>query len=196
MKITLASRVLSVSLLAAALPVFAAAQQPSNDAQQTDKQQKDAKPGSAAAPAAPNTSAAPTSSTPVKPKKVWTYDDVSSLKGGVSVVGEKNKSSSSSYGPATARNGDKEYEAQWLRQLRTKLQTQLDAIDKKIQDLRGFKADNSSPSGGINPHHGYSMTPIPDQIQQLEEKKKQIQAQIDAVDEAARRKGIEPGELR
>jgi hypothetical protein len=184
------SRVFCVSLLAAALPVFAAAQQPSNAPQQTDRQQKDAKPATSPAPATP------TASTPAKPKKVWTNDDVGSLKDGVSVVGEKNKSSASSYDPYAARNGNKEYQAQRLRQQRARLQAQLDAADKKIQDLRDFKADNSSPSGGINPHHGYSMTPVSDQIQQLEEKKKQIQAQIDAVDDAARKQGIEPGELR
>jgi hypothetical protein len=62
--------------------------------------------------------------------------------------------------------------------------------------LRNFKADNSSASGGINPNHGYSMTPIPDQIKQLEEKKKQMQDRIDAVMDEARKKGIEPGQLR
>jgi len=36
----------------------------------------------------------------------------------------------------------------------------------------------------------------PDQIKQLEEKKKQIQDKIDAVTDEARKKGLEPGQLR
>ena len=40
------------------------------------------------------------------------------------------------------------------------------------------------------------MTPVADQIQQLEDKKKQIQDHMDAVLDEARKKGIEPGQLR
>ena len=83
----------------------------------------------------------------------------------------------------------------YRNQLR-RLQTQLDAADKKIEDLRNFKAENSSASGGIDPNRGYFMTSIPDQIKQLEEKKKQLQEKIDAVTDEARKKGIEPGRLR
>lgn len=45
-------------------------------------------------------------------------------------------------------------------------------------------------------NHGYSMTPVEDQVKQLEDKKKQIQAQIDAVQDQARKNGFEPGQLR
>jgi uncharacterized protein (UPF0335 family) len=45
-------------------------------------------------------------------------------------------------------------------------------------------------------NHGYSMTPVEDQVKQLEEKKKQIQAQIDALEDQARKNGFEPGQLR
>jgi hypothetical protein len=76
------------------------------------------------------------------------------------------------------------------------LNNQLETIDKKISQLRNFKADNASPSGGIDMHHGYYMTPVEDQVKQLEEKKKQIQAQIEAVEDPARKNGIEPGQLR
>ena len=72
----------------------------------------------------------------------------------------------------------------------------MEATDKKISQLRNFKADNTSASGGINMNHGYSMTPVEDQVKQLEEKKKQIQTQIDAVEDQARKNGFEPGQLR
>jgi hypothetical protein len=135
-----------------------------------------------------------------KPKKVWTEDDISKVGGTISVVGDSSSSgpakspsqSNAASSDSSAQGNQVEYYRDQLRQL----QAQLDATDKKIDELRNFKADNSSSSGGINPNHGYSMTPIPDQIKQLEEKKKQIQDKIDAVTDEARKKGIEPGQLR
>jgi chromosome segregation ATPase len=137
-----------------------------------------------------------------KPKKVWTEDDISKVGGSISVVGNPSdanssnsaKSSARSEGAhvASARNNEIENYREQLRQL----QAQLDATDRKIEELRNFKGNNSSPSGGINPDRGYTMTPIGDQIKQLEDKKKQIQDKIDAVTDEARKKGIEPGDLR
>jgi hypothetical protein len=135
-----------------------------------------------------------------KPKKVWTEDDISKVGGSISVVGDSSssdgaKGSSQSTG-TSADNSAQGKEVENYRDQIRQLQAQLDAADKKLDDLRNFKADNTSSSGGINPNHGYSMTPIPDQIKQLEEKKKQIQDKIDAVTDEARKKGIEPGQLR
>jgi uncharacterized protein (UPF0335 family) len=45
-------------------------------------------------------------------------------------------------------------------------------------------------------HRGYYMTPVEDQVKELEEKKRQVQAQIDAVEDQARKNGFEPGQLR
>ena len=135
-----------------------------------------------------------------KLKKVWTEDDISKVGGSISVVGDSSstgtaKSSSQSTG-ANSDNPARGNEVENYRDQIRQLQAQLDATDKKIDDLRNFKADNTSSSGGINPNHGYSMTPIPDQIKQLEEQKKQIQDKMDAVMDEARKKGIEPGQLR
>jgi len=136
-----------------------------------------------------------------KPKKVWTNEEMSTLHGTISVVGDPSQSSSSSDsrrwntdsdgGNAERQNVIANYREQ-LRQLRE----QQDAIDKKISAVRNFKADNSSPSGGINMRTRYSMTTTDDEIKQLEGKKKQIQAKIDAIEDEARKNGIEPGELR
>lgn len=135
-----------------------------------------------------------------KPKKVWTNEEISTVGGTISVVGDSSSPTSASSTSKSARGTnadspqDKQIE-QYRDQLR-QLRAQLDSIDKKINDLRNFKADNSSPSGGIDPRHGYSMTPVADQIKQLEEKKKQIQGKIDALEDEVRKKGIEPGQLR
>jgi len=136
-----------------------------------------------------------------KPKKVWTEDDISKV-GGISVVGDSSastpapgRSSSQPSGEGSDGSAQGKQVDNYREQLRP-LQAQLDSTDRKIDELRNFKADNSSVSGGINPNHGYSMTPIPDQIKQLEDKKKQIQDKIDALTDEARKKGIEPGQLR
>jgi len=116
------------------------------------------------------------------------------------VVGDSSSSggansSSQSTGESSGNSAQAKEVENYRDQIR-QLQAQLDDTDKKLDDLRNFKADNTSSSGGINPNHGYSMTPIPDQIKQLEEKKKQIQDKMDAVVDEARKKGIEPGQLR
>ena len=135
-----------------------------------------------------------------KPKKVWTEDDISKVGGTISVVGDSSASTpargSSEATGASSDDSAQGKQVDYYRDQLRQLQAQLDVTDKKIDDLRNFKADNTSASGGINPNHGYSMTPIPDQIKQLEDKKKQIQDKIDAVTEEARKKGIEPGQLR
>jgi hypothetical protein len=76
------------------------------------------------------------------------------------------------------------------------LNGQVEAADKQISDLRNFNGNNSGASGGININHRYSMTPVDDQVKTLEEKKKQLQVQIDAVEDQARKYGVEPGQLR
>ena len=40
------------------------------------------------------------------------------------------------------------------------------------------------------------MEPVADQVKQLEDAKKKLQAQIEDIENEARKSGIEPGELR
>ena len=167
-------------------------------------------PAASQAPApTPNTAAAKDQAsdkdqTKKKPKKVWTNDEISAVRGKISVVGDPSQSSSYSdsrqwnTASDSGSGGNTEREkaiANYREQLR-QLREQQDAIDKKISAVRNFKADNSSPSGGINMRTRYSMTTTDDEIKQLEGKKKQIQAKMDAIEDEARKNGIEPGELR
>ncbi len=137
-----------------------------------------------------------------KPKKVWTNDEISNVggDGAISVVGkagggDSNPSSNNFQKTAPGSSG-RDKQAATYRDRLHQLNNELETTDKKISQLRNFKADNTSASGGINMNHGYSMTPVEDQVKQLEEKKKQIQAQIDAVEDQARKNGFEPGQLR
>jgi hypothetical protein len=161
-------------------------------------------PAPAANAAAPKDQSSDKDQAKKKPKKVWTNEEMSTLQGKISVVGDPelpnaysesrkwNNDSDSGNGNNLEREKAIANYREQLRQLRE----QQDGIDKKIADFRNFKADNASPSGGINVRNRYTMTPAEDQIRQLEDKKKQIQAKIDAIEDEARKNRIEPGELR
>ena len=90
---------------------------------------------------------------------------MSAIKGNISVVGSAAPASSASsassaksskYG-SDAASREKQLAAyrDQLRQLRN----QLEATDKKLSDLRNFKGNSTSSSGGINVNQRYSMPP-------------------------------------
>jgi hypothetical protein len=137
-----------------------------------------------------------------KPKKVWTNEEIAGVggDGAISVVGkagsgDSNPSSNNSQKNAAVLSARYKQAAPYRDRLR-QLNNQLETIDKKIYELQNFKADNSSPSGGINMHQRYDMTPVEEQVKELEEKKKKVKAQIDAVEDLARKNGFEAGQLR
>ena len=135
---------------------------------------------------------------PSKPKKVWTNDDVGSLKGSVSVVG--NKQSSGRRVEEEDQSGEEsDSHAERVRQYRDaieQLRNQIAQADARIAQLKDFKAENTTPSGGISLNRGYNMVPPEEQVKQLEERKKQCQAKIGDLENQARKEGIDPGELR
>ncbi len=144
------------------------------------------------------------SATPQKPKKVWTNDEIGSVKGTVSVVGD-DKASSSLSNSADSRlvsssNGSSaDARQKQIADYRDRIrdyQNQIDAIDKRISQLKDFKAENSTPTGGINPTQGYNMVPVEDQVKQLDDEKKRLQTKLDDTESEARKNGIEPGDLR
>jgi hypothetical protein len=197
---------LATCFLFASVAFAGASQSPSGSSQQSQSQPPATAPSPATPVAAKSADAkdqpADKNSTQEakKPKKVWTEEDISKVGGNISVVGDPSASgparSNSKASGAGSANSAQDNQADYYRKELRRLQTQLDAADKKIEDLRNFKAENSSASGGIDPHRGYYMTPIPDQIKQLEDKKTQIQGKMDALTDEARKKGIEPGQLR
>jgi chaperonin cofactor prefoldin len=142
-------------------------------------------------PVSPSQDAAPPADAK-KNKKVWTNENLSDANGAVSVVGDaKSKTKSGSSKPA-----DAQYIASARKQLE-KLQSQIVDADKQITDLTNFsKGEPSTGAGGIKLNKGYNREPIEVQIRTLQEKKKDLQAQIDALLDEARKKGVEPGQLR
>jgi DNA repair exonuclease SbcCD ATPase subunit len=134
-----------------------------------------------------------------KTKKVWTNEEVSTLQGTVSVVGTERAAegkTKSSGNNASAATDPRRGKIQRYRAAIAELRKKIDAADQRITQLKNFKADDSSPSGGINPTGRYNMVPLDEQVKQLEAKKKQLEANIEDLENQARKEGIEPGELR
>jgi len=183
---------LSCVLLIAALPAFAQTQD-SGDSSKTG-----AKPAAPVDTAQANPPAASTEKK--KPKKIWTNDEIGSVKGSVSVVGEAKRSKTNrSSGQADDYDDSNEQHQQMVENYRNQIEelnSRIEAIDNRIAQLKNFKAENTSPSGGITINKGYNMVPLEEQVKQLEEKKKQLRAAIDDLENEARKNGVDPGELR
>jgi hypothetical protein len=136
---------------------------------------------------------------PGKPKKVWTNDDVGSLKSSVSVVGNKQSSGRRMVEEEDQSGEQSDSHAERVRQYRDaieQLRSQIAQADARIAQLKDLKAENTTPSGGISLNKGYNMVPPEEQVKQLEERKKQCQSKIGDLENEARKEGIDPGELR
>jgi hypothetical protein len=77
-----------------------------------------------------------------------------------------------------------------------KLQSQLKGVDTQLDELKRFQAGDLSGDAGRRLHKRYSSAPIPEQIAKPEEKRNNLQDQIQAIYEEACKKGILPGQLR
>ncbi|HKW58097.1 MAG TPA: hypothetical protein VJN42_12135 [Candidatus Acidoferrum sp.] len=147
------------------------------------------------ASAGPQQGTATTQPDSKKPKKVWTNDDLGALNQLPSAKKDKdapNSSSSSSSGNAP----DPQYVANTKKQLE-KLEGQLRDIEQQLRDLKDFQAGKApATSGGYEFNKGYNRVPVDQQITNLEGKKRQTQAKIDDLLDEARKKGVEPGQLR
>jgi hypothetical protein len=148
-------------------------------------------PAPAAATAQPQDAAA-TTADGKKPKKVWTNEDVNGLSGPVSVVGNSKNSGKASPGV----KADPQYIANTRKEL-AKLQSQLDDTDKQLSDLKDFSEGKApATSSGYQINKGYNRVPVDQQITGLQDKKKQLQDKVGALLDEARKKGVEPGDLR
>jgi chromosome segregation ATPase len=134
-----------------------------------------------------------------KTKKVWTNDDVSQLKGVISVVGEAPAPQDQA---ADAEDDDKSNRnthqamVRHYRDAIADLKAQITNADAFIAKLKGSRGEDSSPSGGVDPRRLAFTSPPEEQVKQLETKKKELQAKIEDLEAEATKEGIEPGELR
>jgi hypothetical protein len=142
---------------------------------------------STAPPASSNT--APVASSP---KKIWTNEDVSGTKSGISVVGDKRNLN---YHLTPAQSADPATVDRIKKNL-PKLQSQLDEVNSKLKSYKQFQDGDPVSKGERDMSKGYSRTPVDQQMVQLLDKKKQLESQIGDLLDEARKKGIDPGQLR
>jgi hypothetical protein len=162
-------------------------------AQSTDSAQQPPAPpaAQAASPATPGSPTPGADSIAKKPKKVWTNEDLPEAHGtGAGDAKIAVKAHAQSGKPA-----DPVYVANVRKQLE-KLQGQLADADKQIAKLKEFNAGEPVGTGERQLHKGYNMEPVDQQIQALEKKKAETQAKVEVLLDEARKKGVEPGQLR
>lgn len=76
------------------------------------------------------------------------------------------------------------------------MQTQISDVDKEIVRLDRFKKGESPGCAGMQLHKGYNLAPIDEQVQKLQVKRKQLEERLNTLLDDARKRGIEPGQLR
>lgn len=145
-------------------------------------------------PQASSPAATPASSKaiPNSPKRIWNNDNLSGAKGPVSVVGDKRSqncpmSPNQPADAATVSRINKDLE---------KLQGQLDDVNKKLKSYKEFQDGEAVSKGERDLDKYYSRVPVDQQMAKLLDKKKELEGQIGDLYDEARKKGIDPGQLR
>ena len=179
---------------AALLPAFpAAASFPSSALPSQDSPSSQVQASSQKASGQQSQPAVPSPEEHKKTKKVWTNDNMGEVSG--SAISQVGDARNSSPGNSSAKPASSQVVAAFRKQLAT-LQVQLVGVEKQIADLKSFSKGETPGANGMQLHKGYSTEPVGDQVRKLEEKRKSLAAQMDAVFDAARKRGIEPGQLR
>ena len=141
----------------------------------------------------PSTAATPESANkpaPSAPKKVWTNENISEASTKISVVGTKSDQKyplTKAADPATVERIRKELK---------KLQGQVEDIKKQLASYKEFQEGEPVSASGYQVDKGYGRIPVEQQMIMLGKKKKDLEAQIDEQFDEARKKGIDPGQLR
>jgi hypothetical protein len=160
---------------------------------------QDSAASSTTSPSAPQESpaAAPSPAEPKKAKKVWTNENLDAVSASpISLIGDpKNPSGKKPVAKPVANPATPAEIANFRKQLAT-LDKQVASVEKEIADLQAFLKGEKPGAVGLQAGKRYSTEPIPDQLRKLDEKKKSLAAQMDAVVDAARKRGVESAQLR
>jgi uncharacterized coiled-coil DUF342 family protein len=150
----------------------------------------------AAAPA----QTAPAQQPEKKAKKVWTNDDLDSLRGGPRGVSVASSAGATAATEETGASKEKpaqtEDPAKKYREKLVPLRAQLDQIDAQIKEVRGQLSNPFKGTNAVDLQHPSATMRPEDVLKNLEQKRREIQQQIDDLEEAARRSGISPGDIR
>ena len=141
----------------------------------------------------PSTAATPESANkpaPSAPKKVWTNENLPEASTKISVVGTKSDQKYTFTKPADPATVER------IRKELKKLQGQVEDIKKQLASYKEFKEGEAVSGSGYQVDKGYGRIPVEQQMIMLEKKKKDLETQIDEQLDEARKKGIDPGQLR
>jgi hypothetical protein len=150
--------------------------------------------------------AAPPKGLKPKPKKVWTDENLGEAGGTISVVGDPKagpKGQAVQRPQAKPTPGKSRGETvdprtlEAVRQQLQRLQLNLDQVDQQLAQLKGFSKGYAKNAGGLQRDTWqYNSSSVEEQLRHLQEKKANLQTAIDNLLDAARKSGIEPGQLR
>jgi hypothetical protein len=168
--------------------------QSSSSPSSSSGQQDTSKPPSASPTQAPSQAQAKPTNQPAegnnkrKPKKVWTNEELGSMKGGVSVVGEQPSTAGGSAASSPSRSldysppSDYEVRVNTYRDRLAPLRANLEEIDRNIQKAKEAKGNASEDTAAW--------------IRVYEGKRSGVLAKMDTILDDARRHGVTPGDLR
>jgi hypothetical protein len=152
---------------------------------------------SAAAQTSPpaSTSDSSPASLPNPDKKVWTNDDLESLraKAPISIA-----SAAAAKKPAPTGNPKPDDSAAKVLRYRKQLlplYAELPKIDAQLDQMHSFEDGSYKAPGGLSRFPGMPLSPA-DQITQLEKRRQQVLDQISQIEDQARHDGVLPGDLR
>jgi len=130
-----------------------------------------------------------------KPAKVWTNDEIRTLRDDHSIPAGSNRApqnvSAASKTSTRAILPDKN--PAWYRSQLAPLQAEIDKLDPQIARLKAFLS-GENVSDPPTMHH--QMGTPQEELQQMEKKRQAAAAKMDDLLERARHNGIEPGDLR
>jgi hypothetical protein len=143
-------------------------------------------------PASPANS--PPATTPpasdVPPKKVWTNEDIPSVRPAIQPADKRKQASQvATKGPVDAATVEK------TRKSIEKLQTQLNDVNKQIKAYKDFLAGEPVTGDGRDMSKGVNRTPVDQQMLQLQDKKQKLESQISELYDDARKRGITSNQL-
>ncbi|HTV57297.1 MAG TPA: hypothetical protein VMJ93_00330 [Verrucomicrobiae bacterium] len=158
--------------------------------------------GSSSSPAAPASSSATqqtqeqnssaTSATPAAPKKVWTNEDIGSLRADSTISTFQPKGKNAGNRNAAARGNSQGRDAAWYHQQIAALQEKIPPIDAKIAELqKGVNGETvNDPTSSSRPYSGVHAGSWQSQINDLQTKRANIVSRISSLEDQARHAGV------
>jgi len=133
--------------------------------------------------------------------KVWTNEDLARLGGDISVVGGSRPAAAAAGGEGEAAGEEeskpeppKETTVEYWQERLAPLRAELAQVEQQLNQLRSNQGRAASNTLDLNTDA--AGVDVQDTIRRLEERRRQLQQQIEDIQLEAKRKGIAPGRLR